>query len=390
MVLRAVSSGRHPSGGAIETGTGESLAYQQKTSGRASGAIPVDRSFGRVLTAVANLPQEPRGNPDRRNSAVCFLSAGSHTFLKRSPEPELAVSPCVQLLKRAGGWLLFFRSTVSSMNSAVPDFLIAAYNWTVGPIRTVNVRALKNNGQLPVAILFYHRVADTCLNGWTISRQGFTRHLDWLQANFDLVSLEESRKRIASGFNDRPTVAITFDDGYAENSEFALPLLLERRIPFSYFITLRNVVEQRPFEHDCKSHQPLPVDSLDTIRALSAIGVDIGCHTLTHPDCGKLSEPQLRREIIDAGKELEDLLGCPVPHFAFPFGQSRNMTARGFALCREFGYRAVCSSYGGMNAIGQDSFHLQRIHGDPSLARIRNWLSYSHRQLNVSRFRYEV
>lgn len=275
------------------------------------------------------------------------------------------------------------------MNSAVPDFLISAYHWTVGPLRAVNVRQLKSQGQLPVAILFYHRVADTFLNGWTISREGFSRQIDWMQANFDLVSLAEAQRRVASGFNDRPTVCITFDDGYAENSEFALPLLLERRIPFTYFVTLKNIVEQRPFEHDCKLGQPLPVDSLETIQALSGIGVDIGCHTLTHPDCGSLSESLLRREIVDAGKELEDCLGRRVPHFAFPFGQHQNLTRRGFELCREQGYQVVCSAYGGMNAVGEDSFHLQRIHGDPSLARIKNWLSYSPRQLSVSRFRYQ-
>lgn len=275
------------------------------------------------------------------------------------------------------------------MQSSVPDFVINAYNWTVSPIRSAFVRQLKSQGKLPVSILFYHRVADTHPNDWTISTAGFQQQIDWLQANFDLVSLEECQRRISSGFNDRPTVTITFDDGYAENSEFALPLLLQRRIPFTYFVTLGNVNEQRPFDHDCRLGQPLPVDSPETIRALAAIGVDIGCHTMTHPDCGQISETQLRREIVDAGKGLEDLIGRAVPHFAFPFGGKQNLSPRGFEYCRERGFRAACSAYGGMNAIGEDSFHLQRIHGDPSLARIRNWLSFSGRQLSVSRFRYK-
>lgn len=274
------------------------------------------------------------------------------------------------------------------MQSSVSDFLISAYNWTVGPIRTVKVRQLKSQGKLPVGILFYHRVADEHLNGWTITKQGFREHLDWLQANFELVSLTECQRRISSGFNDRPTVAITFDDGYAENSEYALPLLLERRIPFSYFVTVSHVLEQRPFEHDCRLNQPLPVDSIETIRALSNIGVDIGCHTATHADCGTLSEVQLVREIVDSGKELEDLIGRPVPHFAFPFGQPKNLSRRSFELCREYGYKAACSAYGGMNAIGDDTFHLQRMHGDPSLARICNWLSYSGNQMNKVRYPY--
>jgi len=275
------------------------------------------------------------------------------------------------------------------MHSAVPDFLITAYNWTVGPLRSANVRVLKARGLLPVSILFYHRVANSFFNGWTISHEGFTRQIDWLQANFDLVSLSEAQRRIASGFNNRPTVAITFDDGYAENSEYALPLLLERSIPFTYFVTVRNVVDQRPFTHDLNAGRPLPVDSLETVRALAAIGVDIGCHTMTHPDLATLDETQLQREISAAGKELEDHISRSVPHFAFPFGLQQNLTRRAFEICREHGYAAVCSAYGGMNAIGQEVFHLQRIHGDPSEARVRHWLSYSQRQLSVPRFRYQ-
>ena len=45
----------------------------------------------------------------------------------------------------------------------------------------------------------------------------FQTQIDWFQENFEIVDLEECQRRIRSGFNDRPTLSITFDDGYSEN-----------------------------------------------------------------------------------------------------------------------------------------------------------------------------
>lgn len=268
------------------------------------------------------------------------------------------------------------------------DLLINAYSWTAGPVRSLQTWRMKSTGRLPLSVLFYHRVADSFPNGWTISRRRFAEHIDWLQANFELIGLEEVQNRIVTGHNDRPAVSITFDDGYAENSEFALPLLLERRIPCTYFVTYRNVHEQQPFAHDVALGQPLPVDSLESIRALAQVGVEIGNHTLSHRDCGQLNTQELIQEIEVAGQALQEALGQPIRYFAFPFGQPANLQAAGFALCQQLGYRGVCSAYGGFNSVGGDAFHLQRIHGDPSLARLRNWLSFSPRQLNIRRFEY--
>ena len=71
----------------------------------------------------------------------------------------------------------------------------------------------------PIMVLFYHRIAATQVNPWTTSPRVFERQMAWLKRNFDLVSLEEAQRRIASGKNRRPAVSITFDDGYADNCD---------------------------------------------------------------------------------------------------------------------------------------------------------------------------
>ena len=105
-------------------------------------------------------------------------------------------------------------------------------------------------GTAPIMVLFYHRIAATHGNSWTTSPRVFERQMAWLKKNFDLISLEEAQLRIASGKNSRPAVSITFDDGYADNCVMALPLLLDLKIPVTYFVASQNVLNGQPFPHD--------------------------------------------------------------------------------------------------------------------------------------------
>ena len=244
-------------------------------------------------------------------------------------------------------------------------------------------------GQVPVYSLFYHRIANDHVTPWTITHEQFEKQIDWLQDNFEIVDLEECQRRIASGFNDRPTVAITFDDGYAENCEFGLPLLIERGIPVTYFVTLDNVVKQTPFPHDTAIDLDLPINTIESLRSLDLSGIEIGAHTRTHPDLGKTTDPlTLADEVIVASRELEELIGRKLRYFAFPYGLYGNLNSTVFQMLKEHGFLGACSAYGGWNEIGGDAFHIERIHGDPNLERIKNWLSYDPRIEHVRSYNY--
>lgn len=245
------------------------------------------------------------------------------------------------------------------------------------------------NGTVPISVVFYHRVDNDHFNGWTISQSRFREQIDWYQENFDLVSLRECQSRIESGFNDRPTLSITFDDGYADNCEFAIPMLLERKIPFTYFVTTQHTIRQEAFPHDIAEGTPLYTNSTEALKALAAAGIEIGAHTRTHADLGKLQEPAvIFDEVINATRELEAVIGRKIHYFAFPFGQRENLNPEVFQLCKEHGFEGVCSAYGGVNFVNDDSFHLQRIHGDPKIARMKNWLTLDPRVLMTPRYDY--
>jgi peptidoglycan/xylan/chitin deacetylase (PgdA/CDA1 family) len=269
--------------------------------------------------------------------------------------------------------------------------LLSTYFHATFPLRQLMAAQLAERGQSPVSVLFYHRVADDEPNDWTMSTAMFTQQIQWLKQNFDLVSLADAQERVRQGINRRPTVAITFDDGYGDNCSHAIPLLIKERIPCTYFVASKYVLENQPFPHDLARGVPLRPNSVSELQAMAKAGIEIGSHTRTHIDLGRVHDlKELRREVVDAAHELEDAVGTPIRYFAFPFGLHANLNVEAFKLARRAGYRGVCSAYGGYNWPGDDSFHMQRIHADPEMLRFKNWLTFDLRKhRKVERFVYE-
>lgn len=256
-----------------------------------------------------------------------------------------------------------------------------AYYFATLPVRRREATQRAARQREPVRILFYHRVADEIANNWTIGSRAFADQIDWLRERFDLVSVSEAQRRIASGRNRLPTACITFDDGYADNQQFAIPLLLKHRIPFTYFVCTNHVLRGTPFPHDQQAGQPLGVNTPDQVRQLADAGVEIGAHTRTHANLGgNLPHEQLVSEIKGAKDDLERIIGRPVRYFAFPYGQHANLSAAAFRIAAEAGYAGVCSAYGGYNFPGDNPFHLRRFHADNQFIRFVNWMTVDPRK----------
>ena len=262
--------------------------------------------------------------------------------------------------------------------------MIDAWRWGTMPYRLWTYAAARRNGQMPIAVLFYHRVADDDDNPWTISCRGFQKQIDWLSEHFDILTLAEAQARIRSGHNTRPGICITFDDGYADNAIFALPLLIKRNIPVTYFVTTSHTTQGKPFDHDLLRGRPLAPNAPETLRALADAGVEIGGHTRNHPSLADIEDPQvLYDEVVAASQEMEQVVGQKIRYFAFPYGQVENLSPAVFQLAREYGFAGICSAYGGWNEIGGDAFHLQRFHGDPRMAYLKNWLTLDPRKRKI-------
>ncbi len=260
-----------------------------------------------------------------------------------------------------------------------------AYVLATAQSRRRRLRGMSAHGLAPVCILFFHRVADRHPNAWTISNRKFMHHVNWLRRHADLVSLEEAQHRLQHG-NRRLAVSITFDDGYADNCDVALPFLLQHRIPCTYFVSLDFAMTGRAFPHDEQAGTKLAPNTPTQLRQLAAAGIAIGAHTRHHVNLGTIrNETVLYDEVVQSARELSVLVGSPVSYFAFPYGQPEHLNPRVVAMARTAGFLGVLSAFGAYNIPrpGHNAFYLRRIHGDAEFARLKNWITLDPRKLHA-------
>lgn len=272
--------------------------------------------------------------------------------------------------------------------NACKEPLLGMYYLATLPARRQAAARRAAAGEAPVTVLFYHRVADEYSNDWTVSTERFKAQIDWIRQRYEIVSLVEAQQRIGSDLSRDPAVCITFDDGYEDNCREATPWLIDQQVPFTYFVATHHIRDGKPFDHDVQAGKPLAPNTVEQLRSMAEAGVEIGAHTRTHADLGQIeSEDALHDEIVGSKRDLESMIGKAVRYFAFPFGMPENLSAAAFRTAFRAGYWGVCSAYGGYNLPGDDAFHLQRVHGDPSWARFCNWLTIDPRKLDrVERF----
>lgn len=222
------------------------------------------------------------------------------------------------------------------------------------------------------------------MNGWSIQKRNFERQLDWILKNASPASLDEIRESQLLGMRSKRMVAITFDDGYGENCEHAIPALIERGISCTYFVATHFAETGELFQHDVARGVPLRPNTIDEIKWMADQGIEIGAHSHTHVDFGRpMSEAELRAEITDVRKRLQDWTGQSIDYFAFPYGLKQNISQEAIDVVFESGFKCFVSAAGGMNWPGQDANHLQRIHGDPGMAALKNWLTFDPRKIRA-------
>jgi peptidoglycan/xylan/chitin deacetylase (PgdA/CDA1 family) len=132
----------------------------------------------------------------------------------------------------------------------------------------------------------------------------------------------------------RRTVAITFDDGYLDTLTVALPLLVEHGFTATCYLVARAVGRTSDWT------DPKPLMDWNGVRDWLAAGMEIGAHSLTHPDLTGLSDRRLDEEVAGSRMMLEDRLGIPVGSFAYPFNLHDERTD---AAVAKAGYRAACA-----------------------------------------------
>lgn len=106
----------------------------------------------------------------------------------------------------------------------------------------------------------------------------------------------------------------------------------------------------------------------EDLRSVVAEGIEIGCHTDTHPVLSRVSDPiELTREIDGAKTLIEERLGLTVQHFCYPNGRDIDIGEPAIRKVVEAGYESATTGTFGLNDFTSDRFRLRRIALDPSL-----------------------
>ncbi|HEV8299210.1 MAG TPA: polysaccharide deacetylase family protein [Acidimicrobiales bacterium] len=286
-------------------------------------------------------------------------------------------------------------------------------------------------------VLVYHRVAELEDDRWDLSvrPQHFAEHLAVLRRHAEPASLgalaHERRPR-----GTRHRVALTFDDGYADNLTQAKPILTGAEVPVTIFITTGVVSAGREFwwdelmrlstaaqmnrspgiESDATSldydilwgqlRDASPVErenALDGLAASAGIRretreshrpltaaeltelvdgglVEVGAHTVNHARLASLDLPRQRAEVVESAVWLEELLARPVRAFAYPFGRVGDYTDETVRVVREAGFAVACVNHPGAVGPRTDRLRLPRVSvrdwpGDEFERRLVGWLA---------------
>lgn len=203
-------------------------------------------------------------------------------------------------------------------------------------------------------IVMYHGIAGE--DG--VTQSAFEVQLDLLAARRDIVPLAEAIEALGTPAAAR-LASITFDDGYVDFGDLALPVLRRKGFHATLFVPAGLVGRSNEWDHGRAERRNI-LDA-NALRTLDSSHVTIGAHGLTHCRLASLDTSRLRREIRDSRTILEDVCGTNVRLFAYPYGQRDDFDARAMEAVRKAGYSAACSTCFGRGSFPAQRFALRRV-----------------------------
>lgn len=189
------------------------------------------------------------------------------------------------------------------------------------------------------------------LGNWAVSTQRIINLIsDYKRERFSFISMDELSKRIkwnAKGLREK-FVAITLDDGFVDNLDCAFPVFEENAIPFCIYVCPGGVIEGDGNVYLSRGQlKDLSCSDLCTI----------GAHTMSHAHLIHLPFEKQREEILNSKLWLEDAIGKPVKHFAYPYGEYNSDTLK---IMGDLGFDDAVAGWGGSVRKGCDRYRVPR------------------------------
>ena len=217
-----------------------------------------------------------------------------------------------------------------------------------------------NRKLIKAPIICYHSINDKDnLECDPLPRAIFEKHLQHLIKNYSVISLRQLVTDLRKGHSIASnSVVITFDDGYKDNYELALPLLEKYRCHATFFV-VTDFIEGKVLLNDEIGFEAM---SWDQVKALDKSPyADIGSHGKTHVRLSSLTDECLKKEIYESRFTLEKKLGRKIDLFAYPNGQGADIHHNARDVLTQHGFDASCTTFWRSYQTANNNFELNRV-----------------------------
>lgn len=243
---------------------------------------------------------------------------------------------------------------------------------TSTPIPTATATRDPNLRGARVPILMYHYVsvpppdADIYRRDLSVTPDNFAAQMDYLEAeSYNPVKLSDLSDYLLTGKSLPPKpIVLTFDDGYLDNYQNAVPILLKHKFPATFFVITQFAEENRP-----------GYMTWEQIGALSAAGMEIGSHTVDHVELKGRTRAYLQTQIAGSKLMIESRIGVTPKSFCYPSGK---YDSRAIDVLRSDDYFAATTEISGAYQTTSNIYELRRIRvrGSYAVNDFAYWLKY--------------
>ena len=208
-------------------------------------------------------------------------------------------------------------------------------------------KAADSESGFKITVLNYHKIDDMNIS-LSIPPKEFDAQMKYLKDNDYHTITPNELYAALEGTGELPEnpVLITFDDGYADNYTNAYPILKKYGFKATIFV-ISDFVDK--MEH---------YFTWDEAREMAKNGITIASHTVDHRSMTDLTNEQLKKELVDSKKKIEEEMGYEVNYIAYPTGTYNLHIAE---LVRSAGYKAAFTIKYGNVDMGSNVYALERV-----------------------------
>ena len=221
----------------------------------------------------------------------------------------------------------------------------------------------KRKWEMPV--IMYHKVikdeSEGGVHGTHVTIENFDKQMAYLNSQgYTTVTFEDLLNNNYKKRFDRENkwIMLTFDDGYVDNYENALPIL--KKYGYKCIVYLVSDLDYNKWDVDVPENpeKKFQLMNLEQLKEMRKYGIEFGGHTKTHPRLSKISSEEAEEEIIKSKEILEERLGEKLISFAYPYGDLDEDVKK---IPKRVGYDFAVATDSGSLIFSEDLYEIRRI-----------------------------